>query len=540
MPKILASVVVACVTVFAAGATEAGLLPDRVAQSARDRVADGEFPALVIAMVDHGQVEIEAYGKLDNGVAPDADTVFEIGSITKTFTATMLAEAVQSGAVTLDEPVEKLLPGVTIPSRDGKAITLEAIATQRSGLPRMPTNFAPVDPKNPYADYDADKLKAFLGAYTLPRDPGAQYEYSNLAFGLLGTALATAAHTDYGTLVREKVLAPLGMTQSGTAFTASMRAHLAVGHDALGRPTPNWDMEALAGAGAIRSTANDMVRYLKANMGVDKTPLAAAMSLAHAPRADAQPPMRIGLAWMTTAKGIVWHDGGTGGYHSFIGFTADGTRGVVALTNTTYSLDDLGFAALDDAAPLTHARKAVDLSVDALQAYAGTYRLRPGFDVRVFLIDGKLLAQATGQGPIPLLASAPNEFFVRGAEIAITFNRDASGAVTGLVLHQNGDHAAPRLPDEATVALDADTLAAYVGKYQLTPNAAFDITLKDGQLLAQLTGQPVVPVFASARDKFFYKAVDAQIDFARGPDGKVDALVLHQGGKDLRAPKIAP
>jgi CubicO group peptidase (beta-lactamase class C family) len=130
----------------------------------------------------------------------------------------------------------------------------------------MPTNFLPKDPANPYADYDAAKLKAFLAGYELPRDPGASYEYSNLGFGLLGYALAQLDHTTYGALTDEAILKPLRMMMSGTAFTDAMRAHLAPGHDATGKKVKNWDLDALAGAGAIRSTTNDMLRYLKANM----------------------------------------------------------------------------------------------------------------------------------------------------------------------------------------------------------------------------------------------------------------------------------
>lgn len=540
MSRIFAAVLAAGVTMLAASAAEAGLLPARVEDAAKARVAAGQYPALAIAMVDGDKSEISAFGTLDDGRAPDGDTVFEIGSITKTFTATLLADAVQSGRVTLDEPMAELLPDFTIPARGGKQITLEEIGARHSGLPRMPANFSPADPANPFADYDAAKLKAFLASYQLTRDPGASYEYSNLAFGLLGDALAASAHTDYGALAHDEILAPLGMTMSGTRITPAMRAHLAPGHDGVGKPAKNWDFDAFAGAGAIKSTANDMLRYLKANTGVDKTPLAAAMTLAHTPRADMTSDTRIGLAWMTTAKGIVWHNGTTGGYMSFIGFTTDGKRGVIVLANAQASVADLGMAALDNTARLAPARKTVVMSDAELDIYSGTYKLADNFNLRIFRIAGQLYLQATGQGPFPLFRSTPNEFFVRIAPVAISFIRDTKGVVTGLVLHQNGDRAAPRLPDEPIVALDAAALGEYVGKYQLAPGRTFDIMLKDGQLLAQLTGQPAFPVYVGAKDKFFYKVVDARIDFERGGDGKVAGLVLHQSGKDMRAPRVIP
>ena len=190
----------------------AGLLPERVAKAAQERIAAGTYQTLVFGVVDGDKSEVVAFGKLDNGTAPDGDTVYEIGSVTKTFTATLLARAVLSGRVTLDAPVAQLLPGFKIPSRGGKEITLGELGTQHSGLPRMPSNFLPKDPANPYADYDAAKLKAFLAGYQLPRDPGAAYEYSNLGFGLLGYALAQLEHTTYGAVIDEEILKPLGMT----------------------------------------------------------------------------------------------------------------------------------------------------------------------------------------------------------------------------------------------------------------------------------------------------------------------------------------
>src|SRR5262249_37342179 len=149
-------------------------------KAAQERIAAGTNQTLVFGLVDGDKSEVVVFGKLDDGKAPDGETVYEIGSITKTITATLLARLMNSGRVTLDTPVAQLLPDFKIPSRNGKQITLGDLATQHSGLPRMPSNFQPSDWANPYADYDAAKLKAFLEGYALPRDPGAAYEYSNL------------------------------------------------------------------------------------------------------------------------------------------------------------------------------------------------------------------------------------------------------------------------------------------------------------------------------------------------------------------------
>jgi serine-type D-Ala-D-Ala carboxypeptidase/endopeptidase len=317
-------------------------------------------------------------------------------------------------------------------------ITLEELGTQHSGLPRLPSNLVPIDPANPYADYDAAKLKAFLAGYWLPRDPGAAYEYSNLGFGLLGYALAQLEHTTYGAVTEEKILKPLGMTMSGTVFSDAMRAHLAAGHDIAGTAAKSWDFDALAGAGAIRSTANDMLRYLKANMGIDPSPLAATMRFAQQPRSDMTKTMRIGLAWMTTGKGIIWHNGETGGYRSFLGFTADGRHGAVILSNTAVEVDDLGFATLDASSPLAPAHKAIVLPSASLDDYAGKYQFDFGAALDVVLKSDHLEAQLTGQAAFPIFASSKDKFFYKIVDAQLAFERDSSEKVVAVVLHQGG------------------------------------------------------------------------------------------------------
>jgi CubicO group peptidase (beta-lactamase class C family) len=521
----------------------AGLLPERVQKAAQERIAAGTYQTLVFAVVDGDKSGVVAFGKLGDGKAPDGDTVYEIGSITKTFTATLLAQVVLCGRVRLDTPAAQLLPDFKIPARSGKEITLGELAMQHSGLPRIPSNLLPKDLANPYADYDAAKLKAFLAGYALERDPGAVYEYSNLGFGLLGYALAQLNHTTYRAMIEEEILQPLGMTMSSAAFAEAMHAHLAPGHLYTGETVNNWDFDALAGAGAIRSTANDMLRYLKANMGAERSPLTAAMKLAQQPRRNMGATNRIGLAWITTDKGIVWHNGQTGGYRSFLGFTADGRRGVVILANTAADADDLGFATLDATAPLAP-NKAIVLPSASLDDYLGTYKLADKFLLKVFRMNDGLFAQATGQAAFPIFPSAPDEFFAKVAGISLSFTRNSNGAVTGLVLHQNGDRAAPKLsasevpPEPKEIELDTATLGDYVGKYQLHSGGEIDFTRKDGRLEAQITGQPAFPIFPSAKDRFFYKIVDAQLDFERDADGKVVAVVLHQSGLDLRAARM--
>ncbi|QNK03102.1 serine hydrolase [Dyella telluris] len=534
----------------ACAAADASLLPQRVDEAARQYIQAGEYPVLVIGVVDGDRSAVYAYGKLDNGQKPAGDTAFEIGSITKTFTATLLAQQVTEGKLQLDTPVASLLPGFTIPSRDGKQITLGNLASQNSGLPRLPGNLRVAGGKDPYADYDADKLKAFLASYTLPRDPGASYEYSNLGVGLLGYALGVHAGTDYAKLLQEQLLKPLGMTHSTADLDAAIRAGLARGHDSAGQTTPNWHIGVLGGAGAIVSTADDMLRYLKANMGVVKTPLYPAMELAQKPAAAGpKASARLGLVWMIhhiNGGDLIEHGGMTGGFASYVGFTADRRHGVVVLTNRALEVGELGQAVLQPEAPLTPPHKQVAMSTKQLDEYAGGYVLHPGFVLTVFRKDDQLMAQATGQSAFPVFPEAKDEFFANSSDISLSFTRDDHGKVSGMVLHQHGDYPAPRLASGSlptsegkTVELDATTLSSYAGHYQLSPKAVVTIAARDGQAFIQLTGQPEFPIYASARDKFFLRVVDAKVDFERDAQGKVNALVIHQNNTDHRAPRVA-
>jgi serine-type D-Ala-D-Ala carboxypeptidase/endopeptidase len=204
----------------------------------------------------------------------DADTVFEIGSITKVFTALLLADTVARGEVKLTDPVEKYLPAEGRPkSFDNKPISLLDLVTYTSGLPRLPTNLRPRDKDNPYADYSVEQLYKFLSEYTPRYYPGSHYEYANLGFGLLGHVLALQAGRGYEELVVSRICEPLGLSDTRITLTPAMRERLAQGHDKSLHPVPGWDLPTLAGAGALRSTANDMMPFLNACQGTRKTDL---------------------------------------------------------------------------------------------------------------------------------------------------------------------------------------------------------------------------------------------------------------------------
>jgi CubicO group peptidase (beta-lactamase class C family) len=414
--------------------------------------AQKQADALVAGIVSPEGRQVVAYGKREANDRPElnGDTVFEIGSITKVFTSLVLIDMVQRGEVSLDDPVVKYLPaGTRVPERAGRQITLRDLSTQTSGLPRLPDNLHPQNVANPYADYSTEQLYAFLSGYTLTRDIGEKFEYSNLGVGLLGQALSRRASTNYETMVTARILQPLGMKDTGIALSAGQQARLTPGHDAALKPVANWDLPTLAGAGALRSTANDLLTFLAANLGLVKTPLAAAMAAEVQPRTPTGTPnLEIAYGWFVLSrngKTIFWHNGGTGGYRSFIGYDPAAKRGVVVLSNTSTSggVDDIGYHLLDPAVPLASfappkEHQAITLDPKALEKFVGAYQLAPKFILTITAADGHLYAQASGQSKFEIFAEGPHEFFAKVVEITIRFQADPDENVTGLILSQGG------------------------------------------------------------------------------------------------------
>ncbi len=516
---------------------------------------------IVVGLIGPDGQRVVAYGhpsKADTRPV-DGDTVFEIGSVTKVFTSLLLSDMVQRGEVALNDPVAKYLPStVKTPERGGKQITLIDLATHTSGLPRMPTNFASKDPKDPYVDYSVEQLYEFLSSYQLPRDIGSQYEYSNLGGGLLGLALARRAGMDYGELVRERICNPLAMNSTRTTLTPEMKARLAAGYNAAIEPVENWDFgPAFAGAGALRSSTNDMLKFLAANLGYMKTPLAPAMAaMLSVRRPTVAPDMQVALAWhilTTKDKEIVWHNGGTGGYRSFIGFDPKSQTGVVVLSNagTGAGVDDIGRHLLDAKLPLLKPpteHKEVHVDPKIFDGYVGVYQLTPQFLIRITRDGEHLYGQATGQGKLEMFPEGERDFFLKAVDAQVTFETDAQGRATALILHQGGrDQRGQRVEGAAAalapkerkeVHVDPKIFDGYVGSYQLAPNFVLTVTREGSQLFVQATGQPKFEVYPESDRDYFLKVIDAQITFQIDSQGRATELILHQGGMDQRAKRV--
>jgi D-alanyl-D-alanine-carboxypeptidase/D-alanyl-D-alanine-endopeptidase len=416
-----------------------------------DRIdTEHQSVGIVVGIVGPGGRRLIAYGHLDQGDPRplNGQTIFEIGSETKVFTSLLLADMVQRGEVALDDPVANYLPAtVKMPERNGRVITLVDLATHTSGLPRLPSNLSPKDPGNPYADYSVEQLYQFLSGYQLKRDIGWQYEYSNLGGGLLGQGLALRAGMSYEALVKQRICVPLGIKSTGITLTPEMKARLAAGHDPSLEPAKNWDLPTLAGAGALRSDADDMLTFIAANLGYVKTPLAPAMAaMLKVRRPTGQPGMEIALGWhINTANGeeIVWHNGGTGGYRSFMGFDPKARLGVVLLSNagTPAGVDDIGRHLLDASAPLaTLPKEPRQVAVDTklFDGYVGKYQLAPQFVLTITREGDHLFVQATGQPKFEIFPENDRDYFLKVVDASITFVTDGTSPATELILHQGG------------------------------------------------------------------------------------------------------
>ncbi len=388
---------------------------------------------IAIATLDDGKTLVQSVGSTFDG-----DSRFEIGSITKTFTATLFADMIVRHEVASNDPIEKYLPaGTKAPQFQRHSITLADLATQSSGLPRMPTNFTSANSDDPY-DYDDGKLRQFLNTYALTRAPGQRFEYSNLGFGLLGYLLARRLGLDYATAVRTRVLEPLGMKDTDVAVFGRSESTVP-GHDSDGDPVSNWHFAALAGAGAIVSTPNDMLRYARANLDTSRGPLAAAMALAQHPLRPADGTRRIGYAWLTNADGIVWHNGGTGGFRSFLGIDKMHHRAIFVVANAFLdAVDGLGFHALDPARPLP-SPPAADATVErnVLEGYVGRYTFTDK-SVATVTIDDRGLAITFDKPAFHarLHPRSQTEFAIPSVAVAARFAR--AGHDTTLTILQDG------------------------------------------------------------------------------------------------------
>lgn len=278
---------------------------------------------IAVGIVRSGSRRVFALG------AAKPDSIFQIGSITKTFTGLLLARMAAQGKVRLDEPVRELLPAGTVGRPLGREITLLDLVTHRSGLPPMPNDRRRPGKPNPGADYRAADLYHWLGNRGVGKPDAVEFRYSNTGFGLLGEALAERAGIPYAELVRAQIAEPLGLRDTGVILSPEQRSRVIPAFDARHRPVAPWELAALAGAGALYSTVGDLLTYLEANLENRLE-----MAETHKLRGPIGPGMQIGMSWIhDTDSGTYWHNGAISGYTSYAFFNPAGRYAGVVLVN---------------------------------------------------------------------------------------------------------------------------------------------------------------------------------------------------------------
>lgn len=502
-----------------------------------------------IAIIESGEFEYLNFGVTDRESKQQvsSNTLYEIGSISKTFTSMALASMVVEGKIKLSDPVQQYLPKtVKMPTKNGKEITLLSLANHMSGLPRLPNNMPFGDPADPYADYTVELMYNFLNTYELTRDIDEQLEYSNLAVGLLGHILALIDNKPYEQVIRDRVLQPLGMVNSFVDVPSSQLALLSNGHDAGLNWVKHWQLPALAGAGAIKSNIKDMSQYLKANLNSQFD----FIKLTHKQTTGFDnKSAKVGLAWFTTEYGkgsYLWHNGGTGGFRSFIGFDQINNRGIVILENTANGMDSIGNAFLQNTLAELRDGTLNTILVDEskLARLIGDYELVPGFIMTVTHQEQQLFIQATGQAIFPVTAKSDLVFVQTAVGAKITFELNDKGEALFLTLDQGGRKSKalkldPNNPKETVnkITLTQTELENLKGIYELSPNFAINITDEKGQLFIQATAQPKIPFETMSKSEFSNAMIQARIVFELDATGKATSLTLFQSGQELKGLK---
>lgn len=477
-------------------------------------------------------------------LAPESH-LFEIGSISKVFTGLLLAQAVVDQKLSLTTTLRDLLgPEFIFADPNVAAITVEQLSTHTSGLPRLPSNLGPNPDasRDPYAAYDRAALHAYLHTAKIAGPGPHPASYSNLGTGLLGDLLAAQAQTSWEQRVLDRIAQPLGLTDTRVTLDAESQKRLAPPYEGA-EPGSNWHFQALAGAGALRSSAADLIRFGQALLNPDATPFPEAIRLLLTPRADfSGPSTQIGLGILLSRflNEPAWeHDGGTGGYRTSLQIQPDSQTVRVILINNDALAPPVLLAAIDPPDPeRNRSRTEVPLTAAAARDYTGVFELDASSRFTFIQRGDHLWTRLTGQPFFRLFYAGKDRFFLKVVDAELQFER-TNGEISHVTLFQNGREQRATKSAAAPPKLlfrPAAELKAYTGTYDLAPGAVFTLTLKGQTLFAELTGQPAFPVFETRPGRFEYDVVEAALEFETDAAGTVTALILQQNGTH-RAPR---
>jgi serine-type D-Ala-D-Ala carboxypeptidase/endopeptidase len=469
-------------------------------------------------------------------------SAFEIGSVSKTMSSTLLANLIVQGKVSLEDPLQKYLPkGVTAPQFSGEAILLKHLVTHTSGLPAVP-DFSTSPADNPYANVDEASIYKTLSSSRLSRAPGSQMEYSNYASMLLSTIVAKQYGVDFESALKQQLFQPLSMQRS-YVNQKTKDTNAAQGHTPNGKSTVAWSFNTnLSGVGGVRSTLDDMVAYAKAQLNPAATSIAKSIELTQQ-RVSVPGNQGTGMNWMLAplnGRELLAHEGGTGGFSSFVAVDKTKKRAVVILSDTamtnTGGLGSLGLHLLDNKVSLGKPRTVQTPSAELLKALVGQYKINNVMQMAITQENGKLYTQTEGQPKFEMAYDSAGDFYPLEFDAILRPKKLSNGSYQLSLLQGGGGFPLERIDQSKSVVTAAD-LNDYAGKYPLAPGFVLSVFAEENTLKAQATGQGAFSLTPAGKDVFSASAYDIEIVFERDKQGKVSGLVLKQGGQNTPARK---
>ncbi|MBX2928335.1 MAG: serine hydrolase [Saprospiraceae bacterium] len=473
------------------------------------------------------------------------DHVFRIGSITKQFTAAAILRLEEEGKLSVQDDITKYLPDYPT---QGRRITVEHLLTHTSGI-RSYTDM-PEFGAATRIDKSPTEFLSFFQDQPMDFAPGDKWQYNNSGYFLLGVIIEKISGKPYGDYIEETFFQPLGMKNSHYGHNQPIVKGRAAGYDKNDNGYVNSDflsMDLPYAAGSLLSTVDDLYTWYKAVM-TGKVLKPQSLAKAHSPfKLNNGKMTTYGYGWSLgeiQGSRVIEHGGGINGFLSASLYLPEEKVFVAVLSNSTGNPPDLAarkIAALAIGKPLEW--KKIDMPAEQLTAYVGNFELEDEGELRLITLEnGQLYSQRGGRSKLPIHPYAKDKFFFENSISQLEFRRDAKGAVQSVILKdQSGPtvwNKTDKKPTERTaITLAPEVLQEYVGEYPIQSSFVLRFMLEDGQLMTQATGQPKFPIFAERKDFFFLKVVDAQVEFVRDAGGKVEKLILHQGGQQIPAMK---